>query len=237
MKLLLIGFVAMILLIPVFAQKTVKHRVNKSNVKVKKVPLSCNLTLNDAPKLRGLYLGQSYKEISKIIPKFEQTYLAVTNETNAYKDSDIDVRIISSYQVPSLVYPNFVTGFDDISINLHFYNGKLVSLYITYDEFEPETIQNLIIQVAEKTGLPKDSFKIKDKYKAELICNGFTVNLNMGAYTRFNGYEKSPPEILVEDIEANLQLEKLYNEFERKKKEEDVRQKQEELKKRKVFKP
>ena len=242
---------------PVNAQKQLRSKVNKATAKSVTPP--CDLTIKDAPKLRGFYLGQSYQEIAQMIPKFEQFYLLAGQKNLRFKGTDVDEKGVSSTEIWSSYFPNLndpnladlikkvdeESGIDNESqISWGFYNGKLYHLFVEYTKFEPNTIRDLIAQVAEKTGLPGASFKIKDKYKADLRCQGFTVSLDMGIYTRFEGYVKQSPEIFVEDTETALRLDKLYQDIERKKKEdallkrkEELRQRQDEQKKKKIFKP
>lgn len=226
---LLIGILLLGIINPVLAQKRNKPMVKKTVVN-KTVP-PCNLTLKDAPKLRGFYLGQSYEEISEAIPKFEKAY---READNSYDDTpNVDYRVI---HWSNISYPDTIKGYEDVLLTWQFYNSKLVRLYVTYLSFEPPTIQDFIKQASEKTFLPMQSFKISDKHKAVLVCNGFSANLYIGNESRV-GWTEGPPEIMVEDTNAYLEMDRLSSEYKRKKKEEDLRKKREDQEKKKIFKP
>ena len=216
-----------------FAQTSTKQSGSRF---AKQTAPVCDLTVNEAPNLRGMFLGQSFQDIARLIPGFEQIYLATEGETY-FKQMDLDVRLIALSDVPSSIYPHSIAGYEDVFINWHFLDGKLIRLFVTYTEFEPKSIHDLIGQVAEKSSLPRSSFVIKNKYNADLNCKGFSVSLNMGMMTRFEGPQASWPQVTVEDREAASQIKKREDEIRLAKKLETIRMNKEKEKRRRVFLP
>lgn len=204
----------------------------------------CNLTLNQAPKLRGFYLGQSKKELEKI-PHFTDEYRK-NNANDPMDKSKFGFVMLNSvnlfYQQPGIRKVSD-KNYDDIEFYLHFLDDKIMYISVQYTEYEPTNLNEFIKQVSQTTGLPLDSWKIKDKYNAEMICTDFDVSLWTGNVVGRPEYQDYPS-LAIADKSAENELElreKKYNnlllEAERERHRIEAEKKLEEERKRKIFKP
>lgn len=194
----------------------------------------CSLTKDKAPVLRGFYLGQSYQEIAKLVPGFEKAYFESTS--GYYGERNSDFRIAHLTSLDTFDELSKQENFLDVTITWQFNDSKLVRLFVTYTEFTPGNLRNFMQQISEKTNIPIDSFKVTDKHKALMICKDFSVELFDGEYTRI-GWQPNGSQIIIEDTTAIAELERSAKEFEKNKKAELLRQKEEEKRRKTVLKP
>lgn len=193
----------------------------------------CTLTLKEAPKLRGFYLGESVNEISKIFPTMKREYSS-DNSYNYYANPNSDYRIVVLSPSDDEVYNS--DEYKDVGITWHFYNGILTQLFVTYTEYMPGSLNNFIKQTSEKTNIPATSFRKTDKHKAIAACTDFSLELWEGQDSRI-GWSPNDSTIVLADTKKITQLEKDRIEYEAQKKADARRKKQEELNRRTTLKP
>lgn len=214
--------------LPAFAQ-------TKKPVKAIVKPVAaCSLTLDKAPVLRGFYLGQTYQEISRTVPGFAKAYDESGSDYFGLPEADFRITHLTSLETYDELSKQ--ENYQDVTITWQFNEGKLVRLFVTYTEFQPGSLRNFMQQISEKTNIPFESFKVTDKHKALMTCNGFTVELFEGEYTRL-GWFPNGSQIILEDTNAITSLERRSKEYETKKKAELIRRKEEEKKRKTILKP
>jgi hypothetical protein len=201
--------------------------------RTKKVNLPpCNLTIENSPKLRGFYLGQKIEDVIKLIPSVENAYNETEGSYFGYPQADFRIIHLSSLDTDLTNSEDY----KDVNITWQFYNGVIVRLFVTYLEFTPKHLKDFVNQISAKSNLPEASFRFTDKHKAILVCNEFTIELNEGEYTRI-GWNPSFSQIIVEDTKKIAQLDKEAKDFEKKKKDESLRLKSEQKRKKTVLRP
>jgi len=181
----------------------------------------------EPPKLRGFFLGQTPKEINKLIPDFQQAF--------AQKEPDEESLVVMN-SVSSGIRQIKNTEFQDVQFFWHFFEGKLYFLSVDYEEFEPPNLQYFLKQTSEKTNLPFDSWKFQDKYHASMTCNGFRVEVWTGEIIGRREY-KGYPSITLIDTVAEAEIKRLRDEIKRRKKAEELERIRREREKKLVLKP
>ena len=170
--------------------------------------------LDNPPILRGFSLGQSVVDINKVIPSFSEKY----RKEKQLKADDTDFEIgwifMSSIDLFYVDNDNSTVArivpkeeFEDVNFIWHFRGGKVIFLTAQYLEYEPQNLQTFINQVAEKINLPKQNWKIRDKYNASLLCNGFEVYISTGLDVGRPLY-KTEPSVMLTDTIAEAELNK-----------------------------
>lgn len=214
--------------LPAFGQA---QKITKTAIK----PIvPCVLTKDKAPVLRGFYLGQNYQEIVRTVPGFGKAYDESTSDYFGLPEADFRIAHLTSLETFDELSKE--ENFKDVTITWQFFEGKLVRLFVTYTEFQPGSLRNFMQQISEKANLPIESFKVTDKHKAKMTCSGFSVELFEGEYTRI-GWFPNGSQIILEDTTVINSLEKAAKEFERNKKAELLRQKEEEKRRKTILKP
>lgn len=193
----------------------------------------CEVAVSDSPRFRGFHLGQSVKEISQILPSFSSVYDDVKAHVS-YGRSGSDFRIVHAFDLKEDF--DKTEQFRDVSFTWQFLDGLLIRLFVSYEEYEPGNLTNFVNQVSTTTRLPLKSFRIIDKHKAVISCQGFTVEANEGEYTKV-GWFPTPSKIVLEDVEAFRLLDLKDREQKRKLREEAKRQKEEERRRKRIFRP
>ncbi len=162
----------------------------------------CKLT--EAPKLRGFYLGQTVDEIQNEISGFRDAYeFQKKDRTTEFPLSDwreeVDPTISREID---LVYldSSWAFGFDsdrklltsadyeDVHVIWWFMKERLFAYGIYYTDLEiDQDAVKFIRQVSAKTTLPPRGWKVHPSgLGADLLCDGFKVDLNPG-------YKNAPP--------------------------------------------
>ena len=114
--------------------------------------------------------------------------------------------------------------------------GKVIFLSAQYLEYEPQNLQTIINQVAEKINLPKQNWKIRDKYNASLLCNGFEVYISTGLDVGRPLY-KTEPSVMLTDTIAEAELNKRRLALQTRKKNEVKERLRREKERKTIFKP
>lgn len=225
-------FVFLLLAVSINAQ--VKKSPKRVNLSVKN---PCSLTISEAPKLRGFYLGQAKDELSNI-PYFLEEYEKKKKED--YQDRvKFGWLMINSvdlfYRTPGVrTVP--IKDLEDVEFYLHFLDNNIMFISMKYTQYEPDNLNSFIKQVSETTILPVESWKIKDKYNAEMSCNGFDVSLWTGNIVGRDEYSDYPT-LSISNKTAELEIDKREKAYKKKLIEDEKERKRQEEKKRRTFKP
>lgn len=166
----------------------------------------CNLTLAQAPKLRGFYLTQNQEQL-RYIDGFDSQYeigrLAALDKMKIDGLSTVDSSTLF-YQSPGT---RNVTHADykDIDFDLNFLDGKLAQYRIFYRDYVPADIADFTRQLSQKIGLPRESWVIdEDKGYASIKCKGFTAEANTGDHQVKRGL----PRVKLTDVRAFAEIER-----------------------------
>jgi hypothetical protein len=193
---------------------------------------ACTLTLEQAPKLRGFYVNQPVDAIVRVFPSFRRAYeeeplLPTRTLTSDFRtvDSDELTEDLSKFD-----------EYHDVGFIWKLLNGRTVSLTVRYGEYEPADLHDFVTQVADTTGLPLTAFKVIGKHKASLTCDGFSMEVHEGSYTK-TGWVANGSQILIEDTFAIKAMVAEEAEMKRVAAEEAVKKKEEAEKRKRTFKP
>jgi hypothetical protein len=154
-----------------FAQKKTKTVVQKKTP-VATQPPTCQLTLKDAPELRGLRLDMSIEEAKKAIA------------FNIWKEIEFDRKYDELGVKNFFIYaPKDVPNLEGIeSVFMHFYNEKLFNFSFSYSEKFPGTIDEFTDNLSGKINLPKlwaDTDPFKNLTSSETMSvNGQSVTVS-----------------------------------------------------------
>ena len=187
--------------------------------------------LSQAPSLRGFSLGQTVSEIDTMMPRFKVEYEKEKNSESNINDEEIGW---SYMNFGDMDFPN--PELKDAVITLHFLDDKVIYISAKYQEFEPKNLRGFTNQLIEKTNLPKEGWKIEDKFNGVLNCNGFKVEVATGEDVGRPGYLDLPSITLIDTI-ADVEKEKRRKAIEIKKKNAERERIRREREKRTVFKP
>lgn len=190
---------------------------------------ACNLPLDRAPKLREFYLGQTYEDIAKRIPGFQDDYNNAVSGT--FRAPNADFRIISSSTLAT-----DINDLEDVSITWHFYKGRVIAIFSTYSAFVPRNLRDFIEQVETTTGLPKNELKVTGRHKARMVCGGFSVELWYGQESKV-GWDPGFSTIVIEDLAGQAAYDAEVEAFLRAQKKAELQKKEEERRKRTTLKP
>ena len=194
----------------------------------------CTLTKFDAPRLRGFYLDETEQEISSILPAFHKTYESEKNPLFPQHLLNSDFREVRSEKLET-----DLTEFEDyrdVSFVWQFWNGHVVQLRITYEEYEAESLNAFLEDFTSTTGLPLKYFRISGKHTAVLRCDGVSIEIREGSYIKTE-WVQVKSQITLTDTEAFAAIneeEKLIKEQRAK---EEADKKAAEQKKKRTFKP
>jgi len=209
---------------------------------------ACSLT--EAPKIRGIFLGQTVDEIDKLIPNFRKAYDDWMSKQSKYNytftlsnysrivnyPAEIGLMAVSSSDIlpwdedkNKRVSPS--KDFEDVEIDWFFFKGSLFSFVVYYRDYEPDSLQDFVKQATETLQLPPKGWEVvNNNTEAALNCANFWFSVDVGNKGTY-------PHVTVVDtpVQASiLNLEKEIKERKRKEEEELLRLERE---KHKTFKP
>jgi hypothetical protein len=194
----------------------------------------CAATVFESPRLRGFYLNQTEREISSFLPSFHTAYEAAKDPLLPVRDLISDFREVKSDDLSDDL--SKFEEYRDATFVLQFLSGRVVQLQITYEEYEPESLSAFLEAFAATTGMPLKAFRISGKHSASLKCNGFSVEIREGSYTKTE-WVPSRSQVILADTAAFAAMEEEEKEVKKQRaKEEELRNSEAEKKKR-VFKP
>ena len=193
MKVLSIFFVVLVYVITVSAQTT-----------------RCNLTLKDAPSLRGLKFGMSGDEAVKTLalsekPTSIKTTLHLKKEGDKYTEVSIlnrdeyeknrqqvdigESNLIYVTKPYSPINPN-LDGIRNLS--LYFFKDRLYLMIIDYysPDIKWKNIEEFVYVFSDKLNLSKDHWFIQDEF-ALLNCEGFSLNSHYTSENIINLFYKN----------------------------------------------
>lgn len=199
--------------------------------------------LNEAPTLRGFFIGQSLEEISKLIPNFRAAYETTLRRETVFSSTDYTsdisegkeiglVQLGSDYPFPyDFGEPLAFTLDEDVSsINWFFFKDKLYAFAIYYAEYDPPTARSFAKQLTEKTNLPYRGWVFhRSDVDGVLQCKGFKVYVHT-AYRNFAS-------LTITDTNIEAEILRLEKEIKKRKINEERLRIQRELEKTRVFKP
>jgi hypothetical protein len=194
----------------------------------------CVLTIDKAPRLRGFYLNQTAEEIGRVFPSF---LIALDKKKRAPIRNGVttsDFWVVASSELSEGL--SEAEDYRDVAFVWQLLNGRTVGLTVEYREFEPESLQDLLAQIADTTFLPIESFKVIGVHNAVMTCDGFTVSVHEGSYSETE-WMPVGSQILLEDKVAFQVVNAEENEAKRLSAEEAAKKKEEAEKRRRTFKP
>lgn len=154
--------------------------------------VKCNVQLDNAPKLRGFYLGQKENEIRNIVykgkPQTEREILLGGYFVSGDMDASKATEQTSGYEM-----------------KWDFYNEKVMAMSLGYVSYLPNDISQFAREHAMSANFPEGVFDIKSTETAEAKCNGFSVILSLAKASRSSRSPK--PLVIIEDRKAvNAQI-------------------------------
>lgn len=131
----------------------------------KPTPVKCEMTLDQAPVIRGLKLGMEEKEASAILSgKAEWKY-------NAEDDTSTAIAMPIS-----LLDGSYLPGFDGVSfVHLASYYTKIYQIQLMYG-MKWESINEFVDNFSPKLGVPRAAWQ-RHVLGAEMPCKGFHIVL------------------------------------------------------------
>jgi DNA-directed RNA polymerase subunit H (RpoH/RPB5) len=196
--------------------------------------VECPLTVDRAPRLRGFYLNQRIEEITRVFPSFAEAYEKEKDPLMPVRTLTSDYRIVESDELTEDLTQ--MDEYRDVTFVWQLLNGRTVKLIVEYAEFEPASLKDFVSQIAESTSLPPESFKVTGKHKAVMACQGFTVEVNEGSYTKA-GWVPTHSQISIEDKVAFEAMDAEEKELKRIAAEDAAKKKEEAEKRKRTFKP
>ena len=134
------------------------------------VASECKLTLAQAPAIRGMRLGMSAEQLLAQIPGSEA-------------DSDLLAKLSRDYfgsRSARVVPGNYVTAQEKFagikSVDVHFLDGRLMSLYIQYDGPEWSSANQFVARLAELLNLPGVASWKPVNSGLAIVCDGFEIS-------------------------------------------------------------
>lgn len=126
---------------------------------------TCKLTIDQAPLVRGLKLGQSIDQLQRDLPRIAR-----------WSDEDPDEyglrRILLSPRM--LEDPEKLAGVT--SVSLDYFDDSLVSIEITYSrEVKWQSNLHFVAAIAEQLKLPREGWRQSDP--SILTCDGFFIEV------------------------------------------------------------
>lgn len=234
---IILAFLIAVFVVTGFSQ-TKRKSVHKKTVKTS----VCELT--EAPEIRGFFLGQTFEEITKLVPDFREAYEYQRNGNRNFTLNlrDINSEISNELQLIHIFSSNAFgndsdrellksVDYEDVRVSWSLWEKRLYEYSILYDEFEIEqNAAKFIKQVSAKTILPQKGWIINtNSMEAELKCDGFKVYLNAGY--------RMPPTLAFTDTKAEAEIIRLEKEIKLRKKKEELERIRLEKEKRETFKP
>lgn len=137
----------------------------QSRSKPTATPPPCKITIDQAPLVRGLKLGQSFDQLPRVLPRIAR-----------WRDEDPDEyglrRILLSPRM--LEDPETLTGVT--SVSLAYFDDSLVSIEITYSrEIQWQNNSQFVAAIAEQLKLPREGWRQSDP--SILTCDGFFIEV------------------------------------------------------------
>lgn len=197
------------------------HAQKKAAAKTAK----CELTIDKAPKLRGFYLGQTYKEFEESIPDYRPPQNMLVD----------DLRIIHSTSLYNFDELQSYERFENTQFTWQFYDDKLFRIFVTYIDFRPPSLSDFLRQFSETSRVPVASFRRTSPYEAIAMCSGFSAEVATARLFRAGWNKESV--VVLEDLAVARELDRLEREAERERKATEQREKAERLKRERTFKP
>lgn len=188
--------------------------------------------INEPPKLRGFFLGETVEEINKVIPNFLEFFL---KQKTLEKSEGIGIGSTTFF------YKNGVRqtpnkDFEDVDFYWKFFENKLYFMSVNYINFQPQNLQDFINKLSEKTGLPLKGWVFEDKYSAILKCDGFTIGVWTGE-VEGKDYYKDYPSVRVTDTNIDAEVRHREKMIKLQKKKEERERIRREREKQSTFKP
>jgi len=179
-------------------------------------PQRCELTLANAPNLRGFYLGMKDEEIKKKLPKIvlpkadilgysklSLSFFPLPDRYTSYGDDEnpnsIDVEKSTQYK-----------GWQ--TITFEFVDNKAVSIRLVYDStIKWKNLTEFIKQFSEPLNVPSVWLIDSDsKDKASIDCNGFRIKSQLTGQTN--------PTVYFVDLDASKLIRQRENDSKNKEK-------------------
>lgn len=203
-------------------------------VKTKPNVGTCTLTLTEAPRLRGFYLNQAEQEISSVLPSFHKAYEMEKDVLLPSRELISDFREVSSNKLEEDL--TAVEEYRDVSFVWQLLNGRLVAISVTYEEYEPMNMNDFLDAVTSTTGLPLKSFHIVGPHTAVINCDGFSVTMKEGSYTKTK-WTPNRSQLILTDTVAYAAMDAEEKEIKKQRAKDEAAKKAEEEKRKRTFKP
>jgi hypothetical protein len=141
------------------------------------VQASCHLTLDQAPAIRGLRLGQSIADVKAILPTL------LHRESGAVEDPDIGA-LQAKVHVDVAAYKPAFDGID--RVNVMFLDKRLAQISIIYDHsIEWKGGDEFTARISESLRLPNAWLSVLPSNTdfLSMQCNGFLLTADVGKYS------------------------------------------------------
>jgi len=194
----------------------------------------CTISIFNSPRLRGFYLYQTEPEITALLPSFRRAYEAAKDPLLPVHDLISDFREIRSDGLEDDLTK--IEAYRDVTFVWQFFNSHVAQLRVTYQEYEPENLDDFVDSVSSTTGLPPRSFRVVDKHTAVLACDGFSVLIREGSYTN-KVWGPNGSQIILTDTEAFTAIDEEEKEVKKQRAKEEEQKQAEAVKKKRTFKP
>jgi hypothetical protein len=195
---------------------------------------ACTLQINEAPRLRGFFLGQSEEEIKAAIPSFHTAYETAKDLMFPVRDVNSDFREVRSDLLTQDLTQN--EEYSDVSFVWQLWGGRVVQLQVTYEEYEPMNMNDFLEQVSSTTGLPIKAFHVVNPHTQAAKCDGFSIIVKEGSMTK-TGWVPQESQVILLDTTAIAALDAEEKQVKKERAEEDAKKKADAEKKKRTFKP
>ena len=195
---------------------------------------ACVLTLADSPRLRGFYLNQSERDIASLLPSFHKAYEIEKDELLPSRELISDFREVRSDKLDDDL--TAIEEYRDVSFIWQLLSGRLVSLSVTYEDYEPMNMNDFLEAVTSTTALPLKSFHVVDPHTAVINCDGFSVMLKEGSFTKAK-WSPNRSQLILTDTVASAAMDAEEKEIKKQRAKDEAAKKAEEEKRKRTFKP
>ena len=228
----------------------ISEKTNSTIPLVKKPEINkCNLTTKDAPALRGVRLGMTPEEVSKVLK-----YPIVPSESGTYarylevdpltkKETVISGQVnVGDFSVYLPIKEEQLNANPDLKgVEVFFgsfFNNKLYSMLMKYDEklYNFGSLEKFISTVSVTINIPQEIWLITEyptRRNAIADCQNFYVSASSGKVYKKTGETNETFDLSIVDNVISFELNKKADEIFKKKTEEEAKRKAAEN----VFKP
>ena len=125
---------------------------------------NCKMTIDQAPLVRGLKLGQSFDQLQRVLPRIVKT-----------SGEDPDEYGLRRFRFSPAVLENPETLNGVTSVSLAYFDNSLFSIEITYSDIKWQSNLHFVAAIANQLKLPREGWQQADP--SILMCQGFFVEV------------------------------------------------------------